>query len=106
MSVPRIRRLFLRAALAALAVPGPRARAATEATRYASQAVTFGSGGFLLNFDVLWSCDDAPAPTTSAPGRIDLLDGTGALVASVVATIGSGLPIIRVHAAGALSGAS
>jgi hypothetical protein len=105
MSVYLLRRLFLRAALAALAFPGPRARAATEATRYASQAVTFGSGGFLLNFDVLWSCDDVPLPTTSAPGRIDLLDGTGALVASVVATIGNGLPIIRVHGAGTLSGA-
>ena len=101
-----VRRLLLRSALAALTLPSPGVRAATQASHVTADPVTLGSGGYLLNFDVIWACDDRPDPTTSAPGRIELVDGSGAVIADVVATIGNGNPLIQARGAGTVSGAT
>lgn len=105
MTPPFARRLLFRAALAALIPPVAGARAATQASHVTADPVTLGPGGYLLNFDVIWACDDRPDPTTSAPGRIELVDGTGAVIADVVATIGGGRPLIQAQGAGTVSGA-
>src|SRR5579871_6476316 len=99
------RRLPLRAALAALVLPIPGVRAAIQASHATADPITLGSAGYLLNFDVIWACDDRPDPTTSAPGRIELVDGSG-VVADVVATIGNGNPLIQARGAGIVSGAT
>ncbi len=85
--------------LAALALLPPAARAQT----YASQAVTLGTGGYVLNFEVQWSCDDFPSGTLSAPGEVDLVDGAGNLVAEVLATANGSAPAITVTGAGSVS---
>ena len=90
---------------AALLAPAPALRGATQAAHFSTESVTLGTAGYLLNFDVAWNCDDAPQPTTSAPGEIDLLDASGHLVAQVHATIGGGNPLIQVEGAGTVSAA-
>jgi hypothetical protein len=42
-------------------------------------------GSYVLNFGVQWTCDDFPQ--NSAPGRIELVNGGGATVAQVVASV-------------------
>ncbi len=105
MTTDPARRVFAALLAAALLAPVPALRAATQAAHFSTEPVTFGTAGYLLNFDVAWSCDDAPQPTTSAPGEIDLIDAGGNLVAQVHATIGGGNPLIQVQGAGTISGA-
>ncbi len=83
-----------------------RAQSATQASSYADAPITVGGGGYTLNFSVQWSCDDAPAGTTSAPGRIDLLDAGGGTVAELSATLGGGSPVVTVSGAGSASNVS
>jgi len=65
-----------------------------------------GAGGYRLNFQVLWTCDDDPGGTVSDPGRIDLVDGSGSLIAQLLATAGRSGPSISVSGAGTVSGAT
>jgi hypothetical protein len=99
-------RALAAAALAALSLAPSRSMAGTltQASRYASSPVTLGVGGYRLNYMILWVCDDAPQQTTSAPGRIDLLDGTGSLVASLTGTVGGGRPLVSTEGVGSVSG--
>ena len=85
--------------LAALAFLVPAAAAQT----YTSQAVTLGTGGYVLNFEVQWTCDDFPSGTQSAPGEVDLVDAGGNLVAEVVATASGSTPAITITGAGSVS---
>lgn len=64
-----------------------------------------GAGGFHLNFQVLWTCDDNPGGTVSDPGRVDLVDGSGNLVAQLLATADRSGPSVSVSGAGSVSGA-
>ncbi len=105
MTTDLVRRVCSALLLAALLMPGATVRAATQAAHFSTESVNFGPGGYLLNFDVDWNCDDAPQPTASAPGEIDLLDAGGNLVAQVHATIGGGNPLIQVSGAGTVSAA-
>lgn len=54
-------------------------------TGYATQAVTVSSPNFSFDFAIDWSCDDYPA--SSAPGRIELRDDGGNLVARLSASV-------------------
>jgi len=83
-----------------------RAQSATQASSYSDQPITVGGGGYTLNFSVQWSCDDAPAGTNSAPGRIDLIDAGGGTVAELSATLGGGSPVVTVSGAGAATNVS
>jgi uncharacterized repeat protein (TIGR02543 family) len=75
----------------------------TQISRYASQPVTLGPGGYSLHFSMTWSSDDFPQPTTSAPGQIDLVDAGGNLLGRITGTIGGGKPIVSVSGAGSAS---
>lgn len=97
----RLPRIALRAALclaATLVRP-----ASAQDTRFTSEPVRMGPGGFALDFDVLWTCDDDPRGTTSAPGRVDLVDGAGNLVGQVAVTAARGTPQASVTGAGTVS---
>jgi len=67
-----------------------------------SLPVTFTSSATSIDFSIDWSCDDFPA--SSAPGRIELLDSSGTLVARLVASVyrGSG-PSTSVSGSGSVS---
>lgn len=94
------------AALGALLLLSAAARgASTQTSSYSAQPVVLGAGGYSLNFSVMWTSDDFPQPTASAPGRIDLVDAGGNLAGSLTGTIGGGGPVVGVQGAGAVSGA-
>ncbi len=92
--------------LAAALALAPAAMAATQLARFTSESVALGTGGYTLNFAVTWTCDDAPHGTTSAPGTIDLLDGSGTVVGQVTATIGASGALIHVQGAGTVTDTS
>ena len=104
MISPFARRFALVAALALAAAVAPRASA--QAARYSSESAAMGPGGFVMNFCVLWTCDDDPRGTTSAPGRIDLVDAGGSLVGQLLATASGGRASVTVSGAGATSNLS
>jgi uncharacterized repeat protein (TIGR02543 family) len=83
---------------------GPGARA--QAGSYASEPVLVGAAGYQLNFLIRWTCDDDPSRTVSDPGRIDLVDGGGNIVAQVLATASASGPGVSASGAGSVSGAS
>jgi hypothetical protein len=59
MTTEFARQTFTGLLLAAVLFPAPRARAATQAARFAPESIALGTGGYTLNFDVAWSCDAA-----------------------------------------------
>jgi hypothetical protein len=76
----------------------------SSAQSYTSESIVLGTGGYILNFEVQWTCDDFPAGTVSAPGEVDLLGANGSTVAEVVATANGSSPAITVSGAGSVSG--
>lgn len=104
MTPPLACRFALAAALALAAAVAPRANA--QAARYSSESAAMGPGGFVMNFCVLWTCDDDPRGTTSAPGRIDLVDAGGSVVGQLLATASGGGASVTVSGAGAASNLS
>jgi|CZKI01.1.fsa_nt_gi hypothetical protein len=103
MIIQRPRQIALIAILAVAATLASRAYG--QATSYASESAAMGPGGFVVNFDVLWTCDDDPRGTAGAPGRIDLVDGSGNLVGQVIATAANGTPSVSVNGAGTITNA-
>jgi hypothetical protein len=77
---------------------------ASRAQSYTSEAIVLGTGGYILNFEVQWTCDDFPSGTASAPGEVDLVGANGSVVAEVVATAKGSSPVITVSGAGSVSG--
>jgi List-Bact-rpt repeat protein len=75
-----------------------------QAQTYTSEAIMLGTGGYIMNFEVEWTCDDSPAGTVSAPGEVDLVDANGDIVAEVVATANATTPVVTVTGAGSVSG--
>jgi plastocyanin len=104
MMTAHARQIALRAILAVAATLASRANG--QVARYASESFTMGPGGFVLNLDALWTCDDDPKGTTSAPGRIDLVDGNGNLVGQVMVSAAYGMPSVSVNGAGSISNAT
>ena len=103
MTTARAFRIALRAALATAAVLA--SRAGGRAASYFSETVTMGPQGYVLNFHVLWTCDDAPGWTVSSPGEIDLVDGSGNLAGQLSVTAAGGRAVVSVYGAGAVSNA-
>jgi hypothetical protein len=99
MRNPGTRRFSPPCLLAAFCLLAPLAAAQT----YTSQAIVLGTGGYVFNFEIQWTCDDFPSGTLSAPGEVDLVDGNGNLVAEVVATASGSTPSITVTGAGSVS---
>jgi len=104
MTTARTRQIAARAILSVAATLAY--RASGQDARYASESFAMGPGGFVMNFTVVWTCDDDPRGTVSAPGRIDLVDASGSLAGQVVATAANGMPSVSVSGAGAVSNAS
>ena len=50
-----------------------------------NQAITVPGDSYVLNFWISWTCDDYPK--NSAPGRIELLNSSGSVIARVVASV-------------------
>lgn len=57
----------------------------TTSFEYSTEGVTIPAGGYDLTFGVTWFADDYPQ--SSAPGRIELVDGAGNLLGRVSATV-------------------
>jgi Divergent InlB B-repeat domain len=104
MPAARTLRIELGSAMALAAALAPPARA--QSARYSSEPAAMGPGGFVVNFCVLWTCDDDPRGTVSAPGRIDLVDASGILAGQLVATASNGRASVSVTGAGAASNLS
>lgn len=75
----------------------------TQIARNISESITIPPAGYALNFSMDWSCDDGSATTTSAPARIDLLDPSGSLLASLVGSLGASGPLVAAPGLGSLS---
>ncbi|MGA2693757.1 MAG: hypothetical protein ABSF76_15450 [Opitutaceae bacterium] len=88
-------------AAAMCAVPGARG----QSGQYSTESIELGSGGYVVNFGVTWTCDDDPQATASAPGEVDLVDANGNIAAEVVATADYGEPVVTVTGAGSVAGA-
>ena len=52
---------------------------------YNTLPFTATASAMSLDFSIDWSCDDYPQ--SSAPGRIDVVDGSGTLVARLTASV-------------------
>lgn len=50
-----------------------------------TQSITIPGNSYTVDFDIQWACDDYPQ--NSAPGRIELVDGGGAVVTRIVASV-------------------
>ncbi|HEY4989599.1 MAG TPA: hypothetical protein VII09_07320 [Opitutaceae bacterium] len=94
-------RITLTGVLVVSSAVAPRAQA--QSTRYSTEPVVLGSGGFRLNFGILWTCDDDPQVTASAPGEIDLVDAGGNLRGLVVASANKTGPSVTVSGAGTVT---
>jgi hypothetical protein len=68
-----------------------------------SESISTGDGGFVLNFTALWTCDDDPKVTSSAPGEIDLISANGSVLATLTISAASGVPSISLSADGSIS---
>ncbi len=101
--VPLAAALGLMALAAAARAP---AQSLTQASNYADEAISVGDGGYMLNFTVQWSSDDGASATISAPGRIDLIDGSGAVAGQLSASLGGGTPSASVSGPGAVANVS
>jgi hypothetical protein len=77
---------------------------AMPAQSYTSESIVLGTGGYIMNFEVEWTCDDSPARTVSAPGEVDLVGANGSVVAEVLATANGSAPVVTVSGAGSVSG--
>src|SRR5580700_2694658 len=77
---------------------------AMPAQSYTSESIVLGTGGYIMNFEVEWTCDDSPARTVSAPGEVDLVGANGSVVAEVLATANGSAPAVTVSGAGSVSG--
>src|SRR5580658_2963779 len=77
---------------------------AMPAQSYTSESIVLGTGGYIMNFEVEWTCDDSPSRTVSAPGEVDLVGANGDIVAEVVATANATTPVVTVSGAGSVSG--
>ena len=104
MTTTGARRIAAGCILAAFYALAPYAGA--QSGPYSSAPIEMGAGGYRLNFQVLWTCDDDPSGTASDPGRIDLVDSSGNMVAQLLATAGRSGPSVSVSGAGSVSGAS
>jgi hypothetical protein len=71
-----------------------------------TEAFSPGAGGYVLNFQFQWTCDDVYNLTTSSPGRIDLVDQNGVTLAAVTGTVSSASPSVGAPAVGSLSALS
>src|ERR1700690_3768493 len=89
--------------LAAAALAGAARGGETQVATSAAEPVAMGAGGYVLNFQFRWSCDDNPSGTASSPGRIDLVDPSGVTLAQVAGTAGAGGPSVGAPAVGVLS---
>jgi uncharacterized repeat protein (TIGR02543 family) len=89
-------------AIAALCAPAQEVLA--QSGVYSSESIVLGTGGYVMNFEVEWTCDDSPSGTVSAPGEVDLLNAGGSVIAKVVATANGSTPVITVTGAGSVSG--
>jgi hypothetical protein len=98
MTTKIARRIGLGGFLAIFCACAPFSRA-----QYTSVPIALGTGGYTLNFEVLWTCDDSPSGTASAPGEVDLVDAQGNAVASMLATASGTTPVITVTGAGSAS---
>jgi uncharacterized repeat protein (TIGR02543 family) len=90
--------------LAALATPATAGE--TQSATTTTEALVPGPGGYVLNFQFQWLCDDVHGGTTSSPGRIDLVDPNGVTVGEVTGTVRAGAPSIGAPAVGTLSALS
>ncbi len=59
--------------------------ASASSVTVTTQAVTIPGNEYSLDFGIQWACDDFPR--NSAPGRIELVNGSGTVVGRVVASI-------------------
>lgn len=75
----------------------------TQTATSTTEAVVPGPGGYVLNFQFQWSCDDDPSVTTSSAGRIDLVDQNGVTVGEVTGTVRAGSPSVGAPAVGSLT---
>jgi hypothetical protein len=91
--------------LAATLVAAASAAEAQVATSTTEQVV-LGAGGYALNFNFQWSCDDVVGGTTSSPGRIDLVDAGGTTIGQVAGTVAGGVSTVGAPVVGALSNVS
>ena len=82
----------------------PMQEALAQSGTYVSEPIVIGTGGYVMNFDVVWTCDDSPGGTVSAPGEVDLLNAGGTVIAKVVATVNGSTPVVTVTGAGLVSG--
>jgi uncharacterized repeat protein (TIGR02543 family) len=97
----RICRFALRAVIATAASLALRANG--QSARYSSASFIMGQGGFVLNYRVLWTCDDSPGGTVSDPGQIDLVDAGGNLVGQIIVAAPNGAEQVSVSGAGTVS---
>ena len=104
MNTAAFRRLACASLLCLHASTARAAAASTQMSSYTAVQVDAGPGGYQVHFSVQWSCDDNPQVTTSAPGRIDVLDASGSLVAELSATITGGAPDVSLGGGGVVSG--
>ena len=101
MAITRTRLAALAVIFSIAALAGPRAKA--QNGTYSSQSVQVGAGGYILNFGVIWTCDDYPNRTVSSPGVIDLVGPGGNLAGELVATAKVTGPYVTVSGAGSVS---
>jgi len=100
MRSPSTRTIVPVCLIAALCALAP----ASRAQSYTSEPIVLGTGGYILNFQVHWTCDDFPSGTASAPGEVDLVGASGGVVAEVLATANGSAPAVTVSGAGSVSG--
>jgi Divergent InlB B-repeat domain len=97
-----VRRLLLSAGMSGC-LAAAAAGAETQQATNTSEPAAIGTGGYVLNFQFQWSCDDVAGATTSSPGRIDLVDPNGVTVAEISGTISAGAASIGSPVVGSLS---
>ena len=82
------------------------AGARAQTGHYSTVTIAPATSGFTLNFLVKWNCDDDPGVTTSAPGEVDLVDPSGNVVGSVVATANRVALVVTASGMGSVSNTS
>jgi uncharacterized repeat protein (TIGR02543 family) len=98
--------LALAGLLLAGALAPPAAAGETQSASSSTEAFAPGAGGYVLNFQFQWTCDDNPGPTTSSAGRIDIVDQNGTTVGEMTGTVSAGSPSVSAGAVGTLSALS
>jgi uncharacterized repeat protein (TIGR02543 family) len=100
------RPLALAGLLLVAVLPPEAAGGEMQTATSSAEAFVPGAGGYVLNFQFQWTCDDDHSATTSAAGRIDIIDQNGVTVADIVGTVSGGIPSVGTPAMGTLSGLS